>query len=151
MDLFVNGSVQKGGNSSWLFWNLIVNRYEFCSLEHPMSWLIIWVYFCVCCLSWPDFSALTALYILPSNFFQEAAAIAWERYKARNDSFIVDHFQGQYRSKLFCPVCEKVSVTFDPYMYVSVPLPKKTTELCVVVFKDEENSVPIKVWIVFIC
>jgi hypothetical protein len=26
----------------------------------------------------------------------------------RNDSFIVDLFQGQYKSKLVCPVCAKV-------------------------------------------
>lgn len=29
-------------------------------------------------------------------------------YKKRNDSFIVDLFQGQYKSKLTCPVCGKV-------------------------------------------
>lgn len=29
----------------------------------------------------------------------------------RNDSFIVDLFQGQYKSKLVCPVCAKVQWT----------------------------------------
>lgn len=33
---------------------------------------------------------------------------AWQRHKMRNDSFIVDLFQGQYKSKLVCPVCSKV-------------------------------------------
>lgn len=33
---------------------------------------------------------------------------AWQRHKMRNDSFIVDLFQGQYKSKLVCPVCAKV-------------------------------------------
>ena len=29
-------------------------------------------------------------------------------HKKRNDSFVVDLFQGQYKSKLVCPVCGKV-------------------------------------------
>lgn len=40
--------------------------------------------------------------------FQVVANEAWEVYKKRNDSFIVDLFQGQYKSKLVCPICEKV-------------------------------------------
>lgn len=47
----------------------------------------------------------------------------WEIYKMRNDSVIVDLFQGQYRSTLICPVCTKVSVKFDPFMYLTLPLP----------------------------
>jgi len=33
----------------------------------------------------------------------------WEGYMLRNDSVIVDLFQGQYQSTLICPECEKVS------------------------------------------
>ncbi|WFD43484.1 ubiquitinyl hydrolase 1 [Malassezia psittaci] len=47
----------------------------------------------------------------------------WDIYKARNDSVIVDLFQGQYRSTLVCPVCENVSVKFDPFMYLTLPIP----------------------------
>lgn len=36
------------------------------------------------------------------------ATKSWEDYKKRNDSVIVDLFQGQYRSTLICPECEKV-------------------------------------------
>lgn len=32
----------------------------------------------------------------------------WELYKRRNDSVIVDLFQGQYKSTLVCPDCGKV-------------------------------------------
>lgn len=38
----------------------------------------------------------------------EVANEAWRRYKSRNDSVIVDLFQGQLKSKLTCPVCNKV-------------------------------------------
>jgi len=33
---------------------------------------------------------------------------SWEGYKLRNDSVIVDLFQGQYQSTLICPECQKV-------------------------------------------
>ncbi|XP_008799885.2 ubiquitin carboxyl-terminal hydrolase 8-like isoform X2 [Phoenix dactylifera] len=50
----------------------------------------------------------------------------WKNHLARNDSIIVDICQGQYKSTLVCPVCNKVSVTFDPFMYLSLPLPSTT-------------------------
>ncbi|KAK9755819.1 hypothetical protein RND81_01G053300 [Saponaria officinalis] len=50
----------------------------------------------------------------------------WQNHLARNDSIIVDVCQGQYRSTLVCPICKKVSVTFDPFMYLSLPLPSTT-------------------------
>lgn len=48
---------------------------------------------------------------------------SWEGYMKRNDSVIVDLFQGQYKSTLVCPECNKVSITFDPFMYLTLPLP----------------------------
>ncbi|EKM50435.1 uncharacterized protein PHACADRAFT_129620 [Phanerochaete carnosa HHB-10118-sp] len=48
---------------------------------------------------------------------------SWDGYLKRNDSVIVDLFQGQYQSTLVCPECEKVSITFDPFMYLTLPLP----------------------------
>ena len=35
---------------------------------------------------------------------------SWEGYMLRNDSVIVDLFQGQYQSTLVCPECQKVRV-----------------------------------------
>ncbi|KAM7528247.1 hypothetical protein LguiB_031657 [Lonicera macranthoides] len=54
---------------------------------------------------------------------EEVADEYWKNHRARNDSIIVDVCQGQYRSTLVCPDCKKSSVTFDPFMYVSLPLP----------------------------
>ncbi|XP_019453814.1 PREDICTED: ubiquitin carboxyl-terminal hydrolase 8-like isoform X1 [Lupinus angustifolius] len=54
---------------------------------------------------------------------EEVADEYWHNHLARNDSIIVDVCQGQYKSTLVCPVCRKVSVTFDPFMYLSLPLP----------------------------
>ena len=72
----------------------------------------------------------------------------WEMHKKRNSSVCVEMMQGQlkygtecvfmygvlilnciswhmfyYRSRLVCPHCERVSVMFDPYSFVTVPLP----------------------------
>jgi len=38
---------------------------------------------------------------------------------------IVDTFHGLLKSTLVCPQCSKVSVKFDPFCYLSVPLPVK--------------------------
>nr|XP_033782603.1 ubiquitin carboxyl-terminal hydrolase 19 isoform X2 [Geotrypetes seraphini] len=69
---------------------------------------------------------------------------AWQRHKMRNDSFIVDLFQGQYKSKLVCPVCSKVSITFDPFLYLPVPLPQKQKVLTVYYFAKEPHKKPVK-------
>ncbi|KAM9403165.1 ubiquitin carboxyl-terminal hydrolase 15-like isoform 2-T3 [Salvelinus alpinus] len=50
---------------------------------------------------------------------------AWENHVKRNNSIIVDIFHGLFKSTLVCPVCAKVSVTFDPFCYLTLPLPMK--------------------------
>ncbi|CAN0276785.1 unnamed protein product, partial [Laminaria digitata] len=54
-----------------------------------------------------------------------AAQRAWKAHLRRNDSFVVDTMHGQYKSVVTCPVeeCGKTSTTFDPAMYLSIPLP----------------------------
>ncbi|KAG0796871.1 hypothetical protein G6F22_004819 [Rhizopus arrhizus] len=54
---------------------------------------------------------------------KEIAERSWNYHRARNDSVIVDLFQGQFKSTLICAECKNVSVTFDPFMYLSLPLP----------------------------
>jgi ubiquitin C-terminal hydrolase len=56
-------------------------------------------------------------------FLQEVAREAWEVYKRRNDSVILDLFHGLLKSTVVCPECNKISVTFDPFCYLSLPLP----------------------------
>ncbi|CAN6311507.1 unnamed protein product [Urochloa humidicola] len=73
----------------------------------------------------------------------EFAEECWNYHKARNDSIIVDKFQGQYKSTLVCPVCDKISVTFDPFMYLSLPLPSKVTRMITVtVFSGTGDALP---------
>jgi ubiquitin carboxyl-terminal hydrolase 4/11/15 len=74
----------------------------------------------------------------------ELAMRSWDAYKKRNDSVIVDLFQGQYKSAVICAECQhvskalfrapsyppnsqspyaKTSVIFDPFMYLTLPIP----------------------------
>ncbi|CAI9298565.1 unnamed protein product [Lactuca saligna] len=74
---------------------------------------------------------------------EEVADEYWANHIARNDSIIVDVCQGQYKSTLVCPVCEKISVTFDPFMYLSLPLQSTTTRtMSVTVFSCDGSAVP---------
>ncbi|KAL5700248.1 ubiquitinyl hydrolase 1 [Ranunculus cassubicifolius] len=69
---------------------------------------------------------------------EEVADEYWANYLARNDSIIVDVCQGQYKSTLVCPVCGKVSVTFDPFMWLSLPLqPTNTRSMTVTVVSSD--------------
>ncbi|CAN8025446.1 unnamed protein product [Ixodes persulcatus] len=69
---------------------------------------------------------------------------SWSRYKLRNDSIVVDLFQGQYKSTVICPECQKVSINFDPFLYLSVPLPKKQKIFVVHFYHWDPDQVPIK-------
>ncbi|MCJ1414649.1 CSN-associated deubiquitinating enzyme Ubp12 [Xylographa parallela] len=53
----------------------------------------------------------------------EMADKCWEIYKARNDSVVTDLFAGMYKSTLVCPVCDKVSIIFDPFNNLTLQLP----------------------------
>ncbi|XP_058749243.1 ubiquitin carboxyl-terminal hydrolase 5-like isoform X2 [Vicia villosa] len=74
---------------------------------------------------------------------EEVADEYWANHIARNDSIIVDVCQGQYKSTLVCPVCNKVSVTFDPFMYLSLPLQSATNRtMTVTVFSCDGSTLP---------
>jgi len=53
------------------------------------------------------------------------AAEMWLNHLMRNKSVIVDLFQGQLKSALTCGMCSYESVTFDPFMYLSLPFPSE--------------------------
>jgi ubiquitin carboxyl-terminal hydrolase 4/11/15 len=74
----------------------------------------------------------------------EVAEEAWEGHLKRHQSVIVDLFQGQLKSKVQCPDCDKVSTTFDPFMFLSLPLTeesKRTMEVTLVKIGDRKNPV----------
>lgn len=56
---------------------------------------------------------------------EQFAAKSWELYKVRNDSVMTDLFAGMYKSTLHCPNCEKVSISFDPFINLTLPIPNR--------------------------
>jgi ubiquitin carboxyl-terminal hydrolase 4/11/15 len=57
-----------------------------------------------------------------------AADKAWQLHLQREDSRVLENFMGQIKSRLECCTegCDRVSTTFDPFMYLSVPIPGST-------------------------
>ena len=54
---------------------------------------------------------------------RQMADKCWDIYKARSDSVITDLFAGMYKSTVICPVCDKVSIIFDPFNNLTLQLP----------------------------
>mgnify|MGYP002624441291 FL=1 len=48
----------------------------------------------------------------------------WDLHKKREDSIIIDLFNGQLKSETICQVCNKSSITYDPFMFLCLPLPQ---------------------------
>ncbi|KAF7719981.1 Ubiquitin carboxyl-terminal hydrolase [Penicillium ucsense] len=66
---------------------------------------------------------------------EDFAVRNWDIYKARNDSVVTDLFAGMYKSTLVCPSCDKVSIIFDPFSSLTLPIPQQKLEFRNVVFQ----------------
>jgi ubiquitin C-terminal hydrolase len=53
------------------------------------------------------------------------AADFWAGFKERDKSVFIDLFYGQLKSQVKCSICKNISVTFDPFNVLSVPIPKQ--------------------------
>ncbi len=60
----------------------------------------------------------------------------WDDHLKRNKSVIVDLFCGQLKSRLVCPLCVKDSITFDPFIVLSVPIPQLSYMIVTFVYAD---------------
>lgn len=54
---------------------------------------------------------------------KEMADKVWDITRRRDDSVIADLFTGLYKSTLKCPECGKISITFDPFNNLTLPIP----------------------------
>jgi len=59
----------------------------------------------------------------------EASQRWWQNHLKRENSIIVDMFHGQFKSVITCPECERISITFDPFMYLGLPIPSETCKI----------------------
>ncbi|XP_071451477.1 uncharacterized protein [Hetaerina americana] len=74
---------------------------------------------------------------------EEEADRHWQKHLAANRSTIVDTFQGQFKSTVVCSACKHVSVTYEPFMYLSVPLPHAMERQICVTYVSAEARQPV--------
>ncbi|KAM0752242.1 hypothetical protein T439DRAFT_299975 [Meredithblackwellia eburnea MCA 4105] len=78
---------------------------------------------------------------LPQQIMSERE---WDIYRRRDDSFVVQCFQGQFRNQLKCLTCGKTSTTYNTFMPLSVPIPsgrgigRVDLQQCISAFVREE-------------
>ncbi len=70
------------------------------------------------------------------------AAEAWAGFEARNVSELSRTFFGQAKSSIQCPVCDKLSVTFDPFSVLTLHLPNAECSLMAVDFLPLITAAP---------
>lgn len=68
---------------------------------------------------------------------------SWLNHLKRNDSIITDLMHGQYRSEITCPNpdCKHVSITFDPFLTCTLPIPTKKEKKIDFYFLFNDNRV----------
>ena len=54
---------------------------------------------------------------------EEASERWWKYHRLRENSIISDLFYGQFKSKIVCFDCNNISITYDPFMCLSLSLP----------------------------
>lgn len=73
---------------------------------------------------------------------------AWERHLLRNNSIFVDHVQGQFKSTVVCPICAKVSITFDPFNCIQLELPmQQNRKMEVILVPSGEGKEMTRYWV----
>ena len=58
---------------------------------------------------------------------KKAADRWWKCHKLREDSIVSDLFYGQLKSDIKCLCCGKNSITYDPFMFLPLPLPLESS------------------------
>ncbi|XP_054279860.1 ubiquitin carboxyl-terminal hydrolase 15-like [Macrosteles quadrilineatus] len=69
---------------------------------------------------------------------------SWEYFQRRNDSVIIDNFHGMLKSRVVCPDCEKVSIKFDTFSTLSLPLPLRCDRKMLVRYVPYDQSLSVR-------
>lgn len=75
----------------------------------------------------------------------------WIAFLKRNQSVLVDLLYAQYKSTITCPECHNISIKYDPYLSITLPLPsiiKTYTINCFFIFYDVSIK-PIQINLMF--
>jgi len=73
---------------------------------------------------------------------KEMADKVWDITRRRDDSVIADLFTGLYKSTLKCPECGKISITFDPFNNLTLPIPVEDVWMAKIKFLPL-NDIPV--------
>jgi ubiquitin carboxyl-terminal hydrolase 4/11/15 len=71
----------------------------------------------------------------------EASNRWWEIHLKRDDSIIMDLFSGQYKSTLRCPFCDKISITYDQFSCLELPIENKCFSGTSYVINEKDNKI----------
>ena len=71
---------------------------------------------------------------------EEVSKIWWEKHLKRENINIVDLFHGQYKSTISCNDCHRFCISFDSYMFISLPIPTGKYEIDIKYFGYHINN-----------
>ncbi|XP_030632094.1 ubiquitin carboxyl-terminal hydrolase 32 isoform X1 [Chanos chanos] len=74
----------------------------------------------------------------------EVATEAWENHLRRNRSIVVDLFHGQLKSQVKCKTCGHISARFDPFNFLSLPLPMDSSMHLEITVIKLDGSTPVR-------
>ncbi|XP_036392639.1 ubiquitin carboxyl-terminal hydrolase 32-like isoform X4 [Megalops cyprinoides] len=69
---------------------------------------------------------------------------AWENHLRRNRSIVVDLFHGQLKSQVKCKTCGHISARFDPFNFLSLPLPMDSSMHLEITVIKLDGSTPVR-------
>ena len=71
----------------------------------------------------------------------EAAMEMWDKILQRDNSVVLDHTYGQHKSTVECPKCKRVSITYNKFNQLTLPVNKKNygRVLLVRLFKNRKD------------
>lgn len=69
---------------------------------------------------------------------------SWQLFLLRNQSIIVDLMYGQYKSRLQCPKCQKVSITFNPFLMTALPIPQEKAKIFELRYERDDHISTVK-------
>ena len=75
--------------------------------------------------------------IIPQKDNEDDAQSAlryWKSHLKREDSIIVKLFHGQFKNRVICNECGNMSITYDPFMILSLPIPSGKCNLMIKYF-----------------
>ncbi|XP_031429479.1 ubiquitin carboxyl-terminal hydrolase 32 isoform X2 [Clupea harengus] len=74
----------------------------------------------------------------------EVASEAWDNHLRRNRSIVVDLFHGQLKSQVKCKTCGHISARFDPFNFLSLPLPMDSSMHLEITVIKLDGSTPVR-------